>query len=417
MDRIIEKKKTYLSKTVIIIATGLVLSALAYSSIRSSDLSAFSVDKGKISLATVHRGPFNVTVRGAGILVSKDISWTASAVDGRIDEVLVKPGAVVEKGDVLAVMANPLLERERDEMVWELEAVNADHQAQNAQLKSRILDQKSAMLRVKYEYERSKLRFDAVNELIEQGNHTVSMLEHKENQMAYLQFKQQLEIEEQRITNMQDTYVIQKNAWKARELQLQRSLASAKAQLDALTVKARISGVVQEVTIEAGQQITIGTNIAKLVRKDRLIAELSISELNIAEIAIGQKAIVDTRNSKLEGKVSRIAPSVANGDVIVDIEFTQELPADARPELSVNGIITVADMDEAVYVERPYMVQSNRQKYVYRLDENGVAKKTMVAFGIGAADNIVVLEGLMPGDKIVLSDTSSWEKNKEVRLN
>ena len=100
------------------------------------------------------------------------------------------------------------------------------------------------------------------------------------------------------------------------------------------------------------------------------------------------------------------------------MDFTQALPSDARPDLSIEGEIKITDIANALYVSRPIFAQSNSNSILYKLDEQGdFAQRTQVKLGKGAINEIQILEGLALGDKVVISDTSSWQNFGKIRIN
>jgi hypothetical protein len=185
-----------------------------------------------------------------------------------------------------------------------------------------------------------------------------------------------------------------------------------------LQVKATIDSVVQDVAIEAGQQVSMGGNLAKLAQQHELIAELQIPELAIRDVALGQSVMIDTRNNHIAGTVIRIAPSVNNGAVQVDVSLTEPLPSDARPDLSIDGEILVAQMNDTLFVRRPSFAQSNRSVKLFKLDASGnSADRVSVEFGRGSVQKIQVKSGLSLGDQIIISQSEEIQRFNKISIN
>lgn len=189
-------------------------------------------------------------------------------------------------------------------------------------------------------------------------------------------------------------------------------------ELDALTVRAGMDGVLQILPVEVGAQVQPGTNLARVADPRRLKAEIRVAETQARDIQIGQLANVDTRNGVVAGQVNRIDPSVQNGTVTVDVTFTEELPRGARPDLSVDGTIELERLDNVVYVGRPAFGQERTTTSIYKLDPEGVyATRTQVQLGRSSVNTIEIVEGLQPGDRVILSDMSQYDSNDRVKLN
>ncbi len=418
MDITIEKKKTRNSKKFVFIAllTLPVLFAANYLWFLSQ--ADFSVNQKSMVFAQVTQGQFTVSVRGTGVLVPDNIQWLSANVDAKVLRVAVKAGNVVFNGDLIAVLSNPQLEQTLEENQWELEAQQAEATAARIAQESSLLEQKANMLNAKLDYESSSLKSDAQAKLFKQATGAVSKLDYEKTLLETSQFKQRWAIAKERYKKMQENLVAQNNARQARLNKTSKSLERIQHQVDSLLVRATMDSVVQEMPLEPGQQIVVGTNIAKLAQQDSLIAELQIPEIQIRQIAIGQRVIVDTRNNKIEGKVSRIDPAVINGNVQVDVIFSEALPGDARSDLSVDGEIKIAEIASTLHVERPLFAQSQSKSSFYKLTEDGdFAERIAVTVGYGSVNRIQIIDGLDSGDKIIISDPTSWETYDKIRIN
>ncbi|MFT4927272.1 MAG: HlyD family secretion protein [Phenylobacterium sp.] len=382
------------------------------------EVSAYSAQRNNLLIGTVAQGELTVNVRGNGVLVPSDIRWIAANVEGRVERVLVKPGAVVAKGDLLMELSNPQLRQLAEETRWELEASTEESKALDVALQSQLLDQKAAVINAEMLYESAKLRLDAEQTLLDRGKGSVSMLDYKKSKLETRQLKRRWDIEIERFAKLEENKTAQLRAKAARLKKLAKTLNRAEEEVASLQVIATLDGVVQEMPLEPGQRIAIGSNIAKLARQDKLIAELKIPERQIRDVVIGQKAVIDTRLNKVVGHVIRIDPAVNNGTVLVDIAFDQPLPGEARPDLSIDGQIEINQLSNTLYVGRPTFAQSQSTAIIYKVSADGQhAEKATVQFGIGSSNQIQIINGLIPGDQIILSDHSAWEHINRISIN
>jgi HlyD family secretion protein len=188
-------------------------------------------------------------------------------------------------------------------------------------------------------------------------------------------------------------------------------------QLDDLKVKAGMTGVLQVLPVEVGQQVAAGANVARVADPTVLKAELRIAETQTKDIRIGQTAEVDTRNGVVAGRVTRIDPASANGTVGVDVSLDGALPPGARPDLSVDGTVRLEKLDNVIFVGRPAFGQEESTITLFKLDASGEAHRTKVVLGRSSVNQIEIREGLQPGDQVILSDMSSYDQFDRVRLN
>ena len=185
-----------------------------------------------------------------------------------------------------------------------------------------------------------------------------------------------------------------------------------------LSVQAGLHGILQPLPLEEGQQVTTGTQLAQVADPTRLKGVVRIPETQAKDVQIGQNALIDTRNGTVSGKVARVNPTVTGGTVDVDVRITGELPRGARADLTVEGIINLASLDDVLFIPRPSSARENGTVGVFKLTPAGdEANRTQVAFGKSSVSEIQVLSGLTAGDKVILSDTSQYDDNDRLRLN
>jgi HlyD family secretion protein len=202
-----------------------------------------------------------------------------------------------------------------------------------------------------------------------------------------------------------------------------------KSQVELLKVKAGFDGMLQALPppmnpVEEGQKVTAGTALGKVAQPSHLKAELKIAETQVKDIAIGQPADIDTRlagggwDGHISGKVSRIDPSILNGTVTVDVALKGPLPNVLRPDLSVDGTIQEARLDDVVYVGRPVFGQQDSTVRLFRVDPDGkYANAVKVTFGRSSVNTIEIKDGLKVGDKVILSDMSAYDAYDRIKLN
>ncbi|NQZ80604.1 MAG: HlyD family efflux transporter periplasmic adaptor subunit [Colwellia sp.] len=377
----------------------------------------FVIDKDIVVYDKVKRGEFSVSVRGTGLLVPDNIQWLSASVEARVERIIVKAGKRVKQGDLIVELSNPQLVQLLEETQWELEAKVAESKAAQVQQKSALLIQKAVMLNAQLNYESSKLKQEAHTELFHKSTGAVSKIDYEQTRLETIQLKQRWEIQQDVLVTMKENVAAQDNARAARLKKMQKTLERAQQQVDSLMVIATIDSVVQEVPVEPGQRVSMGGNIAKLAQQDSLIAELQVPELQIRDVVIGQHVIIDTRNNKVAGIVTRVDPAVVNGNVQVDVKFVGDLPNDARPDLSVDGEIIITKLTDTLYVNRPIFAQSQSTSAIYKVSEDGnFAERTSIKFGKGSVNQIQIIEGLNVGDQIIISDPSTWETYQKIRM-
>ena len=375
-----------------------------------------TVERATVWIDTVKRGPMIRQVRGLGTLVPEEIRWIPAASEGRVEQILVLPGTEVKADTVLLELSNPELEQTALEAELQLKAAEAGYTDLKVRLRSQLLDQQALVATAEARQKEAQLRAEADRELAKDGLTSMMNLKISEAQSEEMGIR--LKIEKERLEISAESFEAQL-AVKQAEVDQQRALYLLKReQLRALRVTPGLNGVLQQMEVQVGQRVTPGTMLAKVAQPDKLKAELRIAETQAKDIMLGQPAMIDTRNGVIEGKVTRIDPAVQNGTVTVDAALIGPLPKGARPDLSVDGTIELENLADVVFVGRPAYGQSDSVVGLFKLEGEGdSAVRTPVKLGRSSVNTIEILDGLQPGDRVILSDMSQWDSVDRVRLN
>lgn len=374
-----------------------------------------SVERNNVLIGTVERGELLREVRGPGTLVPKEIRWIAAETAARVERIVVKPGAAVQADTVIIELGNPEVETQLLAAQTAVIAAESDLAAKQTDLQSKLLDEKSALASANAEYASSRMQAEAEKPLAQKG--IIPTVQYKRTLITLEQLKSRVEIEEQRVAAFQRNIAAQIAAEKARLGQLVNTRELRQRQADALHVRAGITGILQQVPVEEGQQVAAGANLARVARPGDLMAELRIAETQAKDVALGQAVRVDTRNGIVTGRVLRVDPAVQNGSVQVDVELTGELPPGARPDLSVDGTIEIQRLPDVLHVGRPAFGQPDSDLRLFRVDAGGdTATRVPVRLGKASVNQIEILQGLDAGQRVILSDTSAWDQYDRIRL-
>jgi HlyD family secretion protein len=374
-----------------------------------------SVDRAVVWVDTVKRGPMLRQVRGLGTLVPEDIRWIAATTDGRVEKIVLRPGAKVQPDSVILELSNPELQQTTFDAGWQRKGAEADLNNLKAQLETELLNQRAAAATVESDYKQAKLTNETNEELYKSG--LTSELILKQSQVRAQELATRNQIEQDRVASYERSAKARVAAAEATVERFRALEHLRQSQLDALKLRAGVSGILQLVVVEEGQRFTAGTNLARVADPARLKAQVRIAETQAKDIVIGQLGSIDTRNGIVEGHVARIDPSVVNGTVTVDVTFTGELPQGARPDLTVDGTIEIERLTDVVYVGRPAFGQEKSTVGLFKLTEGGQeAVRVQVKLGRSSVNTIEILDGLKPGDQVILSDMSAQDQFDRIRL-
>jgi HlyD family secretion protein len=375
-----------------------------------------SVDRGTVWSDSVKRGPMVREVRGLGTLVPIDIRWIPAQTTARVDKIVIRPGPkLLTPETIILELSDPVVQQALLDAEYQLKAAEADYANLRVQVDSDLMNQKSVEASVRSDYEQAKLEHAVDVKLLKEGiysEHTEELARVKEEQLAI-----RLNLESERTKIASDSAAARLQAQQSHIDQYRAMYELRKNQADALHVRAGINGVLQLLPVEEGQNVAVGTNLARVADPRRLKAEIKIAETQAKDIAYGQSATVDTRNGIVKGHVIRIDPSVVNGTVTVDVGIDDTLPLGARPDLSVDGTIELENLKDVLFVGRPVHGQSDSTISLFKLTpDESEANRVNVTLGKSSVNTVEIVKGLQVGDKVILSDMSQWDNVDRIRL-
>ena len=374
------------------------------------------VDKDTVYMDTVERGEMLRNVRGTGTLVPEQLRWITPITNGTVERLVLRPGATVRPDTVVIELSNPELEQQALETRLQLDAALARYESRRVELRSQELTQQASLKMVESELSQAEYEAELDEKLFKDNLVSELQVRQKQSRVSELRIRQ--EIEQQRLAIQADSTKATLAAEQADVDRLRTMYQLRQSQVADLQVTAGITGVLQQVEVEEGASVTPGTNLARVGDPTRLMAQLRIAETQARDIVEGQPAAVDTRNGVIPGHVIRIDPSVQQGTVTVDVALDGELPRGARPDLTVDGTIELERLENVIYVGRPVFGQEQSVVILFKLDpDSDDAVRTRVSLGRASVSFIEVLDGLQPGDQVVLSDMSQWDAFDRVRLN
>jgi len=365
---------------------------------------------------TVKRGPMVRQVRGLGTLVPEDLRWVAAPSLARVERVVVQPGTTVAPDTILLELSNPQLEQEAEESRLKLQGAEAALANLRIQLRADTLQQQAAVAAIESDYQKARMQAD-MNEALAKRQ-LVSELILRQSQLDAEQLAIRRKLADEQIAARADAAAAQMQVQQSAVDQARAIAALKSRQLEELHVRAGIAGVLQTVAVDVGQQVAPGSNLARVANPGRLKAEVKISETQAKDLLLGQRANIDTHNGIVAGHVVRIDPSVQSGTRTVDVGLDGPLPVGAVPDLSVDGTIELEHLERVLFIGRPAFGQPQSRVSLFKVDPDGVyAKRVAVKLGRSSVDAIEVLDGLVEGDRVILSDMSAWDGVDRIRLN
>src|SRR5467141_3678728 len=404
-------------RQILMFGIGAVLVVGATVGVMSLKPAAPSVERGTVWTDVVKRGSMLRQVRGPGSLmpVQEAVRQIPAEAEATVVRILKLPGSQVKADTVLLEMSNSQVEQAAVDAKLQLKAAEAEYQSLRVKLQSDLMNQKAGAATVTADYSQAKLQSETDKALYDLG--VISGLAYKSSKGKADELTTRNDLEGQRLTINKKAIETQLAQEQAKVDQARTLAAFKQKQLDALRVRAGISGVLVDLPMQVGQHVQPGTMLAKVVQPEHLMAALKIAETQARDVQFGEPASIDTHNGIIGGTVMRVDPAVQNGTVTVDVKLTGELPKGARLDLSVDGTIDLERLDNVLYVGRPAFGQESSTISLFKLGADGQgALRVPVKVGRASVNSIQVIEGLHEGDTVILSDMSRWDNTDRIRL-
>ncbi len=408
------KRKKRIRQAVYVLAALILIPLVTYA-LHTLKPAAPTVDKGVVWTDTVKRGSMLREVRGLGTLVPETIRLIPAATDGQVEERYLLPGVPVKANTAILLLQNPELQQAALDAEYQQKGAEAELNNLKAQLQNLLMDQTAKAAGVRSEFHQAQIQADTNEELFKLG--LISDVVMKTSKVKAEELAKQNDIAERQVTtfasSMEPQLAVQQS--KVDEL---RALSNLKrSQVAELRVTPGIDGVLQELDVEVGQKVTMGTVLARVAQPTHLKAQLKIAETQAKDVQIGQKASIDTHNGIISGHVTRIDPAVVNGTVTVDCSLEGTLPEGARPDLSVEGTIEIERLTNVIYVGRPVHGEADSTVGLFKVSADGSeATRVQVALGKTSVNTVEIKKGLQVGDTVILSDMSQWDNYDRIQL-
>ena len=416
MDIKLPPKKWYVKYRIHIVA-GMLGIALLVMLIRvSTGPRVMRINSDSVQTATVTSGEFSEYVNADGTLQPIQTIKVYTREGGYVEKVLVQDGAVVHKGDTLMILSDPELMRtiEAEREKWRKQ--NRTYRTSMIEMDQRRLSLAQNILQTKYELKRLEKEHNLVIEEFKMGIKSKAQLDVADEEYNYKMETVRLQLESRR----QDSVL---NAIRQEALQDELEegrcqLLNTEARLNDLVVTAPADGQLSGLSLEPSQRISSGTSIADIKRMDQFRMHLSINEFYIDKIAVGQPATITYEKKSYPMVISNTVPEIKGGSFDVYLVFTDSMPDNARIGKTYQARIEMGGQVQSVIVPKGNFYNFTHGAWVFRLNESHThAVRVPVSIGRQNPRHFEILEGLNPGDEIIITGYDRIADADEVVLN
>jgi len=373
------------------------------------------VDRSAVKVETVQRGLLVRHAQGLGVLVPENIRSLSASTNGRVEEVFLRQGAHVEPDTIIMKLSNPSLEHELVDAELATRKVEAELANLRVQLQAQLLNERAAESQLETDADEARLQAERDEAL--QKMQVGAAMNAKISRSRADSLATRLQFEKEKLGIAEEARQAQLAAKQAEVAQVQALFALKTRQKEEQQVRAGMAGVLSEISVTPGEEVTAGGNLARVTSTARLMARIHVPESQSEDIRVNQKAHIEWQNRAIAGHVARIDPRLQNGTIDIDVKMDGAQPTGVRPDVTVDGTIEIGRVQNAVYLTRALQAHSNSQVSVFKLSQDGnEAQRVHVDLGSVSTDGVEILDGLQPGDKVIVSDMSTWSKYDRVLM-
>jgi HlyD family secretion protein len=415
MDRKIEKKKWTIKKLATY-GTGILLVLfIIYNFLLGNSGSKLNVQKERLTISTVSRGPFQEFIPVTGNVVPIKTVYLDAVEGGRVELKFIEEGTLVTKGDKILKLDNTNLHL--DIMYREAELFQQINNLRNTRLdmERTRLNLQTQIAQIDFDL-RTKRRIYERNKELFQKN-LISRFEYEQSldEYNYLNKSKDLTIE----THKQDSVfrIAQIRQLETSIKRMQGNLEIVKNKLENLVIKAPITGQLTSLNAEIGESKSLGERLGQIDVLDSFKVRVDIDEHYIARIEIGKHGSFEFAGKTYNLEIRKIYPEVLNGRFGVDMYFTDEVPQGIRRGQTLHIRLALGDLSEAVLLARGGFYQKTGGQWVYLIDDSGEdAIKHPIRLGRQNPQHFEVLEGLQPGQMVITSSYETFGENDKLVL-
>lgn len=378
-----------------------------------------AVAASQLQIATVKQADFVVKIRGFGRLKPKYQRYLTNTDTAMVEAIHVYPGTIVNKDTVILSLVNPQQAQRLSVARLELARQKASVNEQKINQQSELLERQANLAILKSELQSAELRVDAESKLIEQG--IVSSLDYKRSMLNVAQLTERVSIEQQRLAQLKEMHLQRSKIQQELLSQFELNYQVEQHAFDQLQITAGIDGMLQELNVELGQNLVPGTRLAVVGSNKALKAELSVKQADAEKVALNMAAKVNTfsqaDHGEVDAKVTRIDPIVTDGRVIIELDLQGTLPANARPDLSIEGYVVSNIIPDALTINVPQKAQANSEATLFKLNpDTQLATPINIEFGTLSDNQIQLLSGATVGEQLIISDLSKWQHLATIKI-
>jgi len=415
MDKIIPKKKGIQKKHIGYAAIGIAAFAIIYMAFFADHTSTYKVEKDKLIIETITEGQFNDYISITGAVEPISTIYLDAQEGGRVEEILIEEGSMVKRGDIILRLSNPDLYL--NILDSEAQLAEKENFLRNTQvtMEQERISIKRELINLKYDIERKDRTFKQNSVLMKDNLISPEEFIRSKEDLEMARSSQELFIERQK----QDSIFrnVQVETLKNNLDNMRKNLGLVRQRVENLNVRATVDGQLGLLVPEIGQSIQRGANMGQINVLTSYKVTAQIDEHYIDRVRTQLTGKLDRQGSEFELSVRRVYPEVRNGTFEIDMIFRDSMPNNIRTGQTYYISLQLGQPKVSVLVPIGGFFQETGGQWIYVLDPTeSFAVKRSITIGRKNPKYYEVIEGLHPGEKVIISGYETFGKNDKLIL-
>jgi len=407
MDRVIEKKKWTTKKILNIALISAFVLFLLYLLFFRDKSSKLYVDKTHITIATVLNKKFQEFIPVDGVVFPRNTIYIDAVQGGIVERVFVEDGALLEKGDTILKLANANMELsfiEQETRIYE--AINNLQNTKIGLEQNKFIRQKE-IVQLQYEIDKTNNDFERKQQLFDEEVISIKEFEDAKRDYEYTVKQLNISINLKKLDSV--SAVTRSRQINATMERMGNNLSLLRTNLENLYIKSPTIGQLSSFSAEIGETKSAGEHLGQIDLKDGYLLRANIDERYISRAYNGQEAEFDFAGKTYFLEIGKIYTDVTNGSFQVDLYFTGDEPGQIKRGQTLQLRLKFSSSRDAVIVKRGGFFQETGGNWIYVLDGNEeFAYKRKIKIGRQNTNFYEVLDGIVPGDKVIISSYDNY---------
>ena len=412
MDIIIPPKPWYIKYRMYIIGGVALLAIIVYTIYVALLPKRQSINSETIKVAVVQDAPFMEFVETEGIVHPIMTIQLNSREPGSVERIVRDEGAMLSKGDTILVLSNPDLWRTIDQEREQWQKSQRNLREQEIQMEQQSITLKLQAIEQRYKMSNLERKLNQVREEFSMGIKSRAELDIAEED--YRHEHQKLLLQMQSLQHDSVTAVLRKEMLEVDRNESQIKLQNVLRRTDDLIVRAPVDGQLGSLGLTLGQQVAGGSKIGEIKVMSEYKIRTSLSEYYVERIHAGLPANIIQKQDTFGLRIARVVPEVKDRKFETDLRFISDVPDNIRLGKSYRVKIELGQPEQAIIIPRGDFYQKTGGRWIYRMDKDGIARRVEIKIGRQNPEQYEVLDGLQPGDQVIISGYDRFGEVEEL---